>query len=252
MLIKIEKSIINGEVVNAVNAREIHDRLNVKTKYADWINRTINKYGFIDGDDFISYQGKSTGGRPAYETIVTLDVAKELCMVEPNDEGRKMRKYFIQVEKQNKQDHPQHSIPQTYAEALMVAAQQAYQIEEQQKQLELQAPKVNFANMVSESAGTLDVKTFCKVLFDKEGVNIGEKRLFAWFRNHGYLMTNGSDRNKPYQRFMEQGLFKLREGAFTNQSTGDKVPYTKTVITGKGQIYFAEKLKQYFEKRAEA
>lgn len=143
-------------------------------------------------------------------------------------------------------------IPQTYAEALMIASQQAYQIEEQQKQLELQAPKVKFAEMVNSSEGTVDIATYSKILFDKEGINIGEKRLFAWMRNNQYLMTNGSDRNKPYQRYLERGLFKMREGVYTNQSTGDKVPYTKTVLTGKGQVYFSEKLRLYFAEKERA
>lgn len=139
-------------------------------------------------------------------------------------------------------------IPQTYSEALMIAAQQAHQLEEQQKQLELQAPKVRFAEAVEESVGSVDVATFSKILFDRDGISIGEKRLFAWLRNNGYLMTNGTDRNKPYQRYLESGYFEVKTGTYINQSTGDKVQYTKTKVTGKGQVYFANKLMQYFEK----
>lgn len=93
-LIKITKSTIGAEVINSVNAREIHSYLEVKTRFNDWINRAIEKYDFIENND---YSILSNGNIKDY--IVTLDMAKELAMLENNEKGKETRKYFIEVEK---------------------------------------------------------------------------------------------------------------------------------------------------------
>ena len=98
-LIKITKSNIGAEVINSVNAREIHSYLEVKTAFTTWFNRTVEKYDFTLNEDFISFLKESNGGRPQQEHIVSLDMAKELCLVEPNEKGKETRKYFIEVEK---------------------------------------------------------------------------------------------------------------------------------------------------------
>ena len=86
-----------GEKV--VDGKELHDFLDVKTHYTTWLKRQIKKYGFEENIDFFSYLKESLGGRPSKEYILTLDMGKELGMVEENDQGRQVRKYFIEVEK---------------------------------------------------------------------------------------------------------------------------------------------------------
>jgi len=142
-----------------------------------------------------------------------------------------------ELEKQNG-----FKVPQTYSEALMVAAQQAYQIEQQTKQLEAQKPKVALADAITASEGSISIKDFAKVLCN-DGVNVGEKRLFSWMRGSGYLDRN----NKPYQRYIDAGYIKLKEGVFTH-SIGGEMPYVQTRITGKGQVYFAERIIKSFGK----
>ena len=97
-LIQISKNTINGvEVINSVNAREIHNYLGVKTRFNDWINRAIEKYDFIEN---IDYSILSNGNSKDF--VVTLDMAKELAMLENNPKGKETRKYFIEFEKQGK------------------------------------------------------------------------------------------------------------------------------------------------------
>ena len=96
-LIQITKSIINNTEFNSVNAREIHKYLEVKTKFADWIKRAIEKYDFIEN---IDYSILSNGNSKDF--VVTLDMAKELCMVSNTEKGKETRKYFIEFEKQGK------------------------------------------------------------------------------------------------------------------------------------------------------
>ena len=97
-LIKITKSTIGAEVINSVDAREIHSYLEIKTPFSMWIKRAIEKYDFEDGQDFTTHKfvnGKAT----QTDYIVSFDMAKELCLVEPNEKGKETRKYFIEVEK---------------------------------------------------------------------------------------------------------------------------------------------------------
>ena len=82
-----------------INAREMHAYLECDTRFNDWIAFRIQNYGFVEGEDFYLNLSKSTGGRPAKEYFITLDMGKELGMVENNERGREVRKYFIQCEK---------------------------------------------------------------------------------------------------------------------------------------------------------
>ena len=102
-LIQITQTQINGAEVNSVNARDIHLELGVKTQFSLWIKRAIEKYDFIENDDYsILNIANSNGGKDIKEYIVTMDMAKELSMLENNPKGKKFRKYFIEVEKQSK------------------------------------------------------------------------------------------------------------------------------------------------------
>lgn len=80
-----------------VNGRDLHDALQVKTAYKDWFPRMC-EYGFFEGTDFCSFLSESSGGRPAVNHQLTIDMAKQLCMIQRTEIGRKFRQYFIQVE----------------------------------------------------------------------------------------------------------------------------------------------------------
>ncbi|MDR2205836.1 MAG: antA/AntB antirepressor family protein [Flavobacteriaceae bacterium] len=101
-LIKITEQ--NGK--QAVNARELHAFLGSKRDFSNWIKDRIKKYGFIENQDFAVFDNfgeNPTGGRPQKEYALTLDMAKELSMVENNDKGKIARQYFIQKDKEYRQ-----------------------------------------------------------------------------------------------------------------------------------------------------
>ncbi|OWP80023.1 hypothetical protein BWK63_13190 [Flavobacterium covae] len=96
----------NGNPV--VSARELHQFLEVETRFNDWIERRIEEYGFTENQDYslllnFEYQ-KKRGGHNRKEYAITLDMAKELSMVEKNEKGRKARQYFIRIEKEQRQN----------------------------------------------------------------------------------------------------------------------------------------------------
>lgn len=90
----------NGK--RAVNARELHQFLESKYQFANWIQERITKYGFVENQDYEVFKENlknSNGGRPQIEYALSVDMAKELSMVENNEKGRLARKYFIECEK---------------------------------------------------------------------------------------------------------------------------------------------------------
>ena len=100
-LIKITQTQIGAENVNSVNAKSIYNYLEIKTAYTTWIQRAIEKYDFNEGEDFVSDLKESNYGRPSKTFIVSMDMAKELCLVENNPRGKETRKHFIKAEKQS-------------------------------------------------------------------------------------------------------------------------------------------------------
>lgn len=92
----------NGEQL--VSARELHEFLNVNSKFNDWITNRINKYEFEESSDYTKILVQCNRGQNEYDYIVKADVAKELAMVENNKKGREARKYFIRVEKNYKSE----------------------------------------------------------------------------------------------------------------------------------------------------
>lgn len=77
-----------------VLARDLHEFLEVKTAYKDWFPRMC-EYGFTEGEDFCSFLSESTGGRPATDAQLTIDMAKEICMLQRNERGKQARQYFF-------------------------------------------------------------------------------------------------------------------------------------------------------------
>ncbi|EFI0123986.1 DNA-binding protein [Escherichia coli] len=124
-------------------------------------------------------------------------------------------------------------IPQTFSEALRLAADLEDQKAELEKQLALAAPKVEFADRVGEASGIL-IGNFAKV------VGIGPNKLFAWMRDHKILIASGSRLNVPMQEYMDRGYFTVKETA-VNTNHGIQISFT-TKITGRGQQWLTRKL----------
>lgn len=110
-----------------------------------------------------------------------------------------------------------------------------------EKKIEEQKPLVEFANKVSDSSNVIDMGKMAKLLKD-ENINIGRNRLFTWLRKNKILMSN----NIPYQRYIEGGYFQVKESTYETPY-GTKTQQT-TYVTGKGQIYITEKLRNEFSK----
>lgn len=189
--------------------------------------------------EYTDAQGKQ---RPCYELTKTecLYVATKF-----NDEARaKLVKRWEELE--IKSSNGAFQIPQSFSEALQLAADQARKIEEQQKQIEEKnekiaqdAPRVLFSKAVETAKRSCLVAELAKIL-QQNGINIGQNRLFAWMREHGYLCSKGQYYNQPTQKAMQLGLFEIKQTTI-NKPDGSVLVSTTTKVTGKGQIYFVNK-----------
>lgn len=99
-LIPVFNGDIDGRSQQLCDARDLHAFLEISSIFSNWIHRRIAHYGFVEGEDFFPFLEKSRGGRPGTGFHLTLDMAKELAMVENNEKGRQVRRYFIAMERE--------------------------------------------------------------------------------------------------------------------------------------------------------
>ena len=238
-LIKVE---INENQEPVVNGRELHKVLGVKTEYKDWFPRMV-EYGFMKDVDYTEFTEKVEAQKRAraYEQknhAIKLDMAKEIAMIQRNENGKKVRQYFIQVEKDFNSPEKVMARALEFAEKRLNVLQ--LENEEQKKKIEEQKPKVLFADSVETSKTSILVGELAKII-KQNGHDIGQNRLFEWLRKNGYLISRrGTDYNMPTQRAMELGLFEIKETSITHSDGHVSVNKT-TKVTGKGQVYFVNK-----------
>lgn len=133
--------------------------------------------------------------------------------------------------------HNQQGEPLTELQIMALALQITQRtLEEKDAIIASQQPSVVFAHAVEVSVNSIGISELAK-LISQNGVEIGQKRLFRWMRDKGYLGHKGEFRNIPMQRFVEQGLFEVQEYTFTDKSGHFHTTRT-TKVTGKGQTYF--------------
>lgn len=240
-LLKIE---VNSNQEQIVSGRELYAFLGIAERFSKWWDRMIG-YGFAENIDFTSVQ-KSTvvnngAEKPIIDHIMKLDMAKELCMLARNEKGKQARQYFLEVERE------WNSPEKVMARALMLAEAKLNEVkafaDKQTKKLEAAQPKVVFADAVATAKTSILIGDLAKIL-KQNGVNTGQKRLFEWMRQNGYLIKRkGADYNSPTQRAMEQELFEIKETSVAMPDGGIKI--TRTIkVTGKGQIYFVNLFKK--------
>ncbi|MDU2686684.1 MAG: phage antirepressor KilAC domain-containing protein [Paeniclostridium sordellii] len=227
---------INENQEPIVNGRELHEFLEVNSNYTTWFKRMC-EYGFDKKIDFIPFLEESKGGRPSENHALKLDMAKEIAMIQRSDKGKQARRYFLQVEKD------WNSPEKVMARALILANKKIDKLQIENEELK---PKAIFADAVSASHTSILVGELAKIL-KQNGIDTGQKRFFEWLRNNGYLIKRkGADYNMPTQKSMEQGLFEIKETTI-NHSDGH-ISISKTPkVTGKGQVYFINKLRRNYE-----
>ena len=208
-----------------VSGRELHEALGIKTAYKDWFPRMC-EYGFKEGIDFCSFLSESTGGRPATDHMLTIPMAKELCMIQRTDIGRKFRQYFISVEE------AWNSPEIVMQRALSIANERVKALQLSVSQLtvdnHIMQPKAEYFDELVDRRLLTNFRDTAKEL------HIGQKEFIQFLLDHKYVYRDRKSKLKAYMPYVEDGLFELKE--FTNTKTG--FTDTQTFITPKGKETF--------------
>lgn len=223
-----------------VSARDLHEVLGITDRFSRWFER-MSAYGFSEGNDFTSVKSSTLVNNGAEREIIdyqiSVDMAKQICMIQRSEKGRLYRQYFIDLEK------AWNTPEQIFARALKMADKTIESLKSDNAALiedvERMRPKEIFADAVSASHTSILIGELAKLL-KQNGIETGQRRLFAWMRENGFLIKSGSAKNMPTQRAMELGLFEIKEGSYIN-GAGVNVTTKTTKVTGKGQQYFINK-----------
>lgn len=223
-----------------VSARDLHEGLEVKSNFTTWFDRMC-EYGFTENDYkkcFPKMESGLNGGQNMVDYQISVDMAKQICMIQRSEKGKQYRQYFIDLEK------AWNTPEQVMARALKLADRTIDTLKEENKKLiednERMKPKVIFADAVRASSSSILIGDLAKLL-RQNGVDIGAKRLFEYLRNHGYLIKRkGSDWNMPTQKSMNMGLFEIKESTHID-GNGCNIVTRTPKATGKAQIYFVNK-----------
>lgn len=226
-----------------VSARELHEKVGSTERFSSWFSRQL-QFGFAENEDYTTVkvltEVHNNGGlqkRELTDYNMSVDMAKQICMVQKNERAKAVRQYLIDLEK------AWNTPEQVMARALKLADKTIDELKENNRMLiadnERMKPKEIFADAVSASHTSILIGDLAKLIC-QNGVQIGQKRLFEWLRNNNFLIKSGASRNMPKQRYIEQGLFEIKESNVQNPDGSVRITRT-TKVTGKGQLYFVNK-----------
>lgn len=202
----------------------------------------MTEYGFAENVDYKTCYpnlgSENHGGQNMVDYQISVDMAKQICMIQRSEKGRQYRQYFLDLEK------AWNTPEQVMARALKIAGKTIDKLKGENAALledvQRMKPKEVFADAVATSHTSILIGDLAK-LIKQNGVDIGQKRLFSWLRDNGYLIKRkGADWNSPTQRSMEMGLFEVKESTVNNPDGSVRINKT-TKVTGKGQQYFINK-----------
>lgn len=221
-----------------VSARELHNGLEVSERFQSWFNRQL-KYGFEENSDYVGCKEFNTLAKQELQDYqISIDMAKQICMLQRSDKGRQYRQYFLDLEK------AWNTPEQVMARALKLADKEIDRLKADNKVLledtARMKPKEIFADAVAASSTAILIGELAKLL-RQNGIDIGQNRLFDWMRKNGYLIRQkGSAYNTPTQRSADLGILTTKETVIVRSDGSTEVK--KTVkVTGKGQQYFINK-----------
>lgn len=234
-LIPINQTTINEQSVNTVNAKELYGFLGSKRKFSDWIKERIQLYSFEENTDFVVHKFVTQYNQiDKIEYYLSLDMAKEICMVERNEKGKQARQYFIECERvaKSKTDPMTYlNDPASMRTILLSYTEKVIALEEKQKVLE---PKANALDRIATADGSLNVTESAKSL------QVRPKALFQWLSANKWIYRRTGGKNwLAYQPRIQQGVLEHKVTTVTRSDGTDKI-IEQVLITPKGLARLAE------------
>ena len=232
-LVKIEPRQISGATVPTCNARDLWAFVESKQQFADWIKSRIEKYGFTEGEDFTVH--KFMNGRASViDYHLTIETGKELAMVENNEKGRQVRRYFIECEKRAK-------APIDYANLSKIQILQMAMESEQERlvlehKVEQLAPKADALDRLADADGAMNPTIAAKTL------QVQPQKLFAWLREKRWIYRRpGGNSNIAYQDKIQAGYLTHKITTIQRDDGSEKI-IEQVLVTGKGLAKISQAL----------
>lgn len=203
-------------------------------------SRDINRH--VDEEDRQNYQNGTSEINNRGMTIINESGLYSLVLSSKLPSAKKFKRWVTSEVLPALRKTGQYQVKELSGSELMAKALIEAQsvLAAKDKQIEQMKPKVVFADAVATSHTSILVGELAKIL-KQNGIDMGQKRLFAWLREKGYLIKRqGTDYNMPTQKAMELGLFEIKEGSYVNGS-GVNITTKTPKVTGKGQQYFINK-----------
>ena len=209
----------NQDLQQAVSARELHEFLDSGERFSRWFDRQL-QYGFVEGQDYLGCAfTHSLANKEIQDYFISVDMAKEISMIQRSDKGRQARQYFIECERKVKSCQPE--VPQSFSEALLLAGKL-------QQQIEQDAPKVAHYDAVA------DRKTLLNATQVAQSVGIRSAQELNKRLSQVGVYNSNCKRGKAFKAwFIEQGLGEMKQG-----NTGHMQP----LFTTKGKMWVYELL----------
>lgn len=215
-----------------VLARDLHEFLEVKTAYKDWFPRMC-EYGFAEGEDYCSFlSDRSDGlpGKPRQDAQLTIDMAKEICMLQRNEKGKQARQYFLQLERE------WNSPEAVMSRALRMAEERLERFKAINANLSVQnaimQPKAEYFDGLCDRESLTGIRETAKLL------GLKQNDFVKWLIDHKYIYRDKRGRLMPYAEHVDSGLFTVKE------TYNDKTDWTgvQMLITVKGKERFLKVL----------
>lgn len=230
--------------IPTVSGRELHAVLNIETRYNDWFKRMC-EYGFIEGTDYYSFLSNRVdglAGKPRKDHLITIDMAKELCMIQRSEIGKRCREYFLEIEK--KWNSPEAIISRALLIAnhqLQLAKNENVQLlevnSEQAEKIKAMLPKASYYDYVLSAEGLMPISTIAKD-YGKSAVWLNK-----WLHEQGIQYKQGKVW-LLYQKYAGMGYVKSKTFTVSDEN-GNPNAKLHTCWTQKGRLMIYELLKAH-------
>ncbi|MDM8346457.1 antA/AntB antirepressor family protein [Pseudochrobactrum sp. sp1633] len=222
---------IGSETIQTVNGRDLHRFLEVGKDFSTWIKDRVAQYGFSENTDYVVFPEigeNSKGGRPSKEYAVSIDMAKELAMVERNEKGKQARQYFIECERRAKNAVDPVAVLNNPAAMRGLLLTYSEKVIELEGRIEADKPKTSFFDAYINAEGLYNLQNAGRALNARPN-------LFIRYLKEKYMFYQGTAL-VPRVQYIQMGLFEVK-----SEIVEDKVR-PRSYMTAKGLEYFSKRL----------
>lgn len=223
----------NKDLQQAVSARELYQFLEPTERFSNWFDRQV-QYGFEEGVDYLGCKVFNTLAKQELQDyLMSVDMAKEVSMIQRSEKGKEARQYFIECEKKlSKQvfQLPDFTNP---AEAARAFADQYEQKQIAMQRLAIAEPKAKALDVIDSSEGALNIRDTGKTL------GIGQKKFIEWALKNEWLYRDSKNKLQAYSKRIQQGYLEIKATTYGHASFGSRAT-TQTVVTPQGLVQLSK------------